>query len=543
MVLHRIALCMCFVDGQRPLVLLDTHTRPAVAFAPPAPVFVHGMTRRGTGQFLLPGGGHLEHGVVLRGSTVTCANLSVLFEASLPASPRLACPPACPDFFPTCLAVLCRAQSGAAMGPGSRQRMQAACWGLADLASSNPRQEHPPQPSRPPAVRCCTLQVNIWADSMEEALERCMAALDGVRQQLVKEQMLQTADSPVPPALLVLPPCGGTGTGKPAASAPDAAPPLWQLGGASFGRKLGYWGLRQAAGRSFFDVSHEGPLLAIQCRVLLQEVEQQLQPAAAYWAGLPEERRQAIRAMADSLDEQISWLDRARKAVPQPTAQQWVAWHAKHPEGIMRGAPHAPALATLMLEVILPKLQQQGQGQGQQQLLLHDSLEAARELGAARLSTQQAERLQWLRALVSSAGEFAPLLDELAAAQAEPDSDTSRRQQQQIAGKAIRFVDPAYYKLLDSVWKKISAARGGKVGGPVDTISKQPDEPSKWKKGGINGGAVARATGVPCCTVPRCGAPCKALLCAVWRAAQLCLLPLPTLTAPPTCYALLQGRG
>lgn len=95
--LHRIALCMCFVDGQRPLVLLDTHTRPAVAFAPPAPVFVHGMTRRGTGQFLLPGGGHLEHGVVLRGSTVTCANLSVLFEASLPASPRL---PAClPRFF------------------------------------------------------------------------------------------------------------------------------------------------------------------------------------------------------------------------------------------------------------------------------------------------------------------------------------------------------------------------------------------------------------------------------------------------------------
>jgi hypothetical protein len=100
--------------------------------------------------------------------------------------------------------------------------------------------------------------------------------------------------------------------------------------------------------------------------VLLQEVEQQLQPAAAYWAGLPEERRQAIRAVANSLDEQISWLDRARKAVPQPTAQQWVAWHAKHPEGILRGAPHAPALARLMLEVILPKLQQQ-QGQGQQQ--------------------------------------------------------------------------------------------------------------------------------------------------------------------------------
>jgi hypothetical protein len=267
---------------------------------------------------------------------------------------------------------------------------------------------------------------------MEEALGRCMAALDGVRQQLVKEQMLQAADSPVPPALLVLPPSGGTGTGKPAASAPEAAPPLWLLGAASFGRKLGYWGLRQEAGLSFFDVSREGPLLAIQCLVLMRKVEQQLQPAAGVWAGLPEERRQALRAMADGLDEQISWLDRARKAVPQPTAQQWAAWHAKHPEGILRGAPHAPALARLMLEAILPQLQQQGQQQ-----LLHDSLEAARELGAARLSTQQAERLQWLRALVSSEREFAALLRELAAAQAEPDSDTCGRQQQQIAGNAI----------------------------------------------------------------------------------------------------------
>ena len=77
---HRIALCLCFAAKPRPLVLEDTSHRPAVAIGLPTLVYLHLLTRRGTGQFHLPGGGHLKHGVTLPGESIDYENMTVLIE-------------------------------------------------------------------------------------------------------------------------------------------------------------------------------------------------------------------------------------------------------------------------------------------------------------------------------------------------------------------------------------------------------------------------------------------------------------------------------
>jgi hypothetical protein len=79
----RIALCVVISEKPRPLVLLDTSSTPAVSIGVPTHVYLHALTRPGAGQFDLPGGGHLEHGVTLVGEGITYRNFTALVGVRL----------------------------------------------------------------------------------------------------------------------------------------------------------------------------------------------------------------------------------------------------------------------------------------------------------------------------------------------------------------------------------------------------------------------------------------------------------------------------